>query len=658
MLFAIVMLFSIFAATYISAAEYVKETPVDSNKWETARFDDPDDYAYSFAFVGDTQFITIGDYLLGTEKLKAQYKFIADTAEERKLEHVFVLGDMTDWGYRNDSNLASMHYPIPKTGEWDKVKEAISQLDGVVPYSLVRGNHDDYMMDDYFNVPEYTSMFEGCGGFYSDSEGTQPQKKEPMNPDNCIYWSATTGCHDESIVNSWKTVEISGTKYLFITHDYNPTKNVMAWLDEILAQFPDHKAIITCHSYLMEDGTPATPEEELGNTNNYLGNSGSVLWEQIYRKHANVFMIVSGHTGDEYVNFSYNRGDNGNKVLQVLVDPQCYETRETDSKGTLQSGKQDIGMVLYMNFSADGKRISFNNYSTLLGKFLKNQNFVINLEGDIVDGTGYIDMASFDSTTPLVADMTAVNLDGSITDGEYTSFRTYTNHDMAKGTLTGEFTEYFAYDNDFIYYAFTTQATGLLQYKLTLHMGSALYTREQLNRGDHTLYADYEFSNGTFKLTTNNTQASTPIDEYNDLACSATYDKTSKIATYELRIRRGYLRDNGSPDNLLSYKLTMGGVEHYFKLSEDAKTAISELGVEKKFIMTYNYAYFGSRPVAGAVPPLTTEPPATEEPAATTVVDDASTGCGGCGSSMGIAAVAIVPVIAGVAMIGRKKKED
>ena len=42
-------------------------------------------YANSFAFVGDPQFITIGDALLGTKKLKYQFKYIADTAEERKL---------------------------------------------------------------------------------------------------------------------------------------------------------------------------------------------------------------------------------------------------------------------------------------------------------------------------------------------------------------------------------------------------------------------------------------------------------------------------------------------------------------------------------------------------------------------------------------------
>ena len=647
----IAMLISTVALTFVGAAEYVIEKPVEPSKWENPQFDDPEDFAYSFAFVGDTQFITIGDALLGTEKLKYQFKYIADTAEERKLQHVFHLGDITDWGYRNDSNLASKHYNIPKTGEWEVVKEAISQLDGVVPYSLVRGNHDDYMMDDYFNVPEYTSMFDGCGGFYVDLV-TKQGGREVMNPDNCIYWSAITGCHDESIVNSWKTVEICGTKYLFITYDYNPSSGVVNWLDEILGKYPDHKAILTTHSYLKENGKRMNPDDDKGNTNSYRGITSEVLWERVFRKHANVFMIVSGHTGNEYVNYSFDRGDNGNLVMQLLVDPQGYETRETDALGTLASGKQDLGLVLYMNFSEDGQRISLNYYSTLLGKFLKNQSFVVNFDGS-TDVDGYIDMAALadgSKATPTIEDQTTVELDGVVNDSEYGYSRTIGKSDVGKGTLAGDLTEYFAYDDDYLYYAFKTTSTGITENRINLHFGSSLYDRDQLNRGDHTNAAQYRFSDGTVKL--DGDMASTPI-EGKDLFCEAKYDKTTKIATYELKIRRGYLEDNGSPDNLLSYTLLLGSTESYYKLTTEQKAELEELGIDKKFIWTYNYAYFGTRPEPTEVPPLTTTSVATEAPEATTEAPNK-----GCGSSLAIASIAIVPVFAGTVLFARKRKDD
>ena len=60
----IAMLISTVALTFVGAAEYVIEKPVEPSKWENPQFDDPEDFAYSFAFVGDTQF-TVVDSLEG-----------------------------------------------------------------------------------------------------------------------------------------------------------------------------------------------------------------------------------------------------------------------------------------------------------------------------------------------------------------------------------------------------------------------------------------------------------------------------------------------------------------------------------------------------------------------------------------------------------------
>ena len=95
-------------------------------------------------------------------------------------------GDLTDMGYENDANLSYAGIRRTKviTKEWEISKKAVSQLDKAgVPYSLVRGNHDDYMIDDFFNVPEYTDQFKGCGGFFSDPEGKYPTCREPENPE-------------------------------------------------------------------------------------------------------------------------------------------------------------------------------------------------------------------------------------------------------------------------------------------------------------------------------------------------------------------------------------------------------------------------------------------------------------------------------------------
>ncbi len=375
----VAMFISVLGMLGVSSAEYVMEKPVDPDMWEEPHFDT--DHAYSFAFVGDTQYITCGDAYLGTKKLKYQYKYIADTAKERKLEHVFVLGDITDRGYRNDGNLAGTFYSVPKLTEWRVAKEAISQLDNTdVTYSLCRGNHDDYIIDYFFNVPEYTDRFEGVGGFFIDAdakwtdiEGVD-KSREADNPEAYVYWDSLTGMrHEETIVNSWMTKEICGTKYLFITIDFNPTDKVLDWVNETLAAYPDHRAIITTHAYLGSKGDLI--KDDKGNTMYLFGNSGDEMWEKVLRKHKNVFMVVSGHVGVTDLVYSYQTGDHGNKVLQVLVDPQSYDAKDSDSGGKIESGIQDTGLVLYMNFSADGKKITFDYYSTLLGKFIKNNDY-------------------------------------------------------------------------------------------------------------------------------------------------------------------------------------------------------------------------------------------------------------------------------------------
>ncbi|MBQ3075936.1 MAG: metallophosphoesterase, partial [Clostridia bacterium] len=139
---AVAMLVSVLAVPAFSAG-YQYEEPVEPELWTEPDFST--DHDFSLAFVGDPQLITHGDYLLGTKKLDQLFGSISDTAQERKLEHVFVLGDITHGGYHNDANLAHSYVDPPVTAEWEIARDAIFQMNAAnVPYSLCRGNHDDY----------------------------------------------------------------------------------------------------------------------------------------------------------------------------------------------------------------------------------------------------------------------------------------------------------------------------------------------------------------------------------------------------------------------------------------------------------------------------------------------------------------------------------
>ena len=352
------------------AAEYTFADPVKPEHWK-----DPDfstDHAYSIAFVGDPQFINNSDVQYGEKKMEQLFGIIADTAEERKLKHVFVLGDITHAGYRNDSNLAARHVTPPATGEWENAQKAILQLsDAGISYSLCRGNHDDYMMDDYFNIPAYTDPFKDCGGFFSDSDARYSGGHEPNNPKQYVYWSATTGYHENSIVNSYKTMEICGNKYIFITVDFNPTMPVVHWLNETMEKYSDHMAIVTTHAYINKLGQHLPYND--GTMIDH-GIAAPQLWESCLKLHENLLMVVCGHVATTKPLVSARKGVNGNMVREILVNPQGY-----DLNREVGGGIQDTGAVLYMNFSENGGKVTLDYYSTLMNKEYAVESYPMNL---------------------------------------------------------------------------------------------------------------------------------------------------------------------------------------------------------------------------------------------------------------------------------------
>jgi hypothetical protein len=92
------------------------------------------------AIVGDTQSLVDSDVKnAGVEgyepRLEKLYDWLVANRESKKIEMVLGLGDITEtW------NEAA--YPEAFAAEWELAVSEISKLDGKIPYTLVRGNHD------------------------------------------------------------------------------------------------------------------------------------------------------------------------------------------------------------------------------------------------------------------------------------------------------------------------------------------------------------------------------------------------------------------------------------------------------------------------------------------------------------------------------------
>ena len=304
------------------------------------------DYAYSFVAVGDTQIIC-ESY---PEQMTKLYDWIVASVEEKKIAYVFGLGDITNH---------------TTSAEWQVAKREIAKLDGVVPYSLVRGNHDSI---NGFNVTfkneAYISQFEG---FYQEGR----------------------------LENSWRTFSVCDVDYLFITLDYGASDALLKWAGEIIEAHPHHRVIISTHGYMHRYGARVTPSNSSAspNPNNLTDgsvNHGEQMWTKLFSQYENIFMVLSGHISTDNVEMSEAKGRHGNTVYQFLIDPQSLDSDITGA----------TGMVAILYFSEDGRTVSVEQYSTAKEQYYRSSS-QYSFEIPAYDPHSYGDFASDDNATCL-----------------------------------------------------------------------------------------------------------------------------------------------------------------------------------------------------------------------------------------------------------------
>ena len=299
-------------------------------------------YSYSFAVIPDTQIMVENDVVNGQTNTAKLFDWIVANQEAKNIQFVFGLGDITD-----NNNEA----------EWTLAQAQHQKLmDAGIPYSAVRGNHDqswygkdkeaeNYTVDDYTNYMGTTAYRAQFGGFYSE----------------------------DNIANSWRTLQVGDMKYLLITLDYGANDAVLNWASSIIYQHPDHNVIITTHAYLFRDGTTLDDGDIVPPSTSGGVNDGDDMWEKLVSKHENIVLVMSGHDPQENIIVNRSTGDNGNTVTAMLIDAQDAEAQEGS-----------MGMVALLHFSADGKTVQVEYYSTAKEKYFKAEN-QFSLELDVVE---------------------------------------------------------------------------------------------------------------------------------------------------------------------------------------------------------------------------------------------------------------------------------
>ncbi|MDG2305289.1 MAG: carbohydrate-binding protein [Candidatus Binatia bacterium] len=238
---------------------------------------------FTYVVLPDTQFMTMGHNQSQAEMFYRQTEWVVEKADELNIKFVSHLGDIVEFGGARE--------------QWEVADQALSALDGKVPYGLTFGNHDaddqvwgrsDGLFNEYFPAWRYEGE-SWYGGGYPAGKNT----------------------------NSYQLFRSGDAEYLVLHLQWDPPTDVRAWAGGILAAHPDRRAIVSTHEFP--------------------GNW--VLWNEVLKHQANVFLIVSGHECARERLLTLEN-DFGGRVYSILTDYQC----DNPAKAFLR----------YYEFCADG----------------------------------------------------------------------------------------------------------------------------------------------------------------------------------------------------------------------------------------------------------------------------------------------------------------
>jgi hypothetical protein len=276
---------------------------------DAAEAADPNE-VFSIVLLPDTQFYS-QKY---PETYVAQTMWIRERVRPDNIKFVVSLGDIVQNAHIEQ--------------EWKNANEAARILDGVVPYSMVPGNHD---------LVTKERLITRDSTLFNQYFGPARYAKEP--------WYG--GHFGQSNDNNYCTFTSGERQFLVLSLEYAPRDEAIAWAAEICRKHPGHNIIVATHSYLNLQGRTAVRPMVDGST----ANSGEDIWNKLVRKQPNVFLVACGHVGG--VNLQHSTNDTGDNVIEILTD---YQNLALGGQGWLRT----------MRFVPAENKIYVEAYSPLL----------------------------------------------------------------------------------------------------------------------------------------------------------------------------------------------------------------------------------------------------------------------------------------------------
>jgi len=251
------------------------------------------DGKFSIAIYPDTQMEVFENFpaehaKVPTTKFRNRSQWLIDNKDKFDLRFVLHTGDMVNW----EDDGEQSQYKVASDG--------FKPLDGVIPYAIALGNHDTHAVG-----PK--------GGSARDTAHTR------------TYVRITKVFHDffpvtrfpgivtqtpDKVDNAYQTFEACGTKWLVLTFELWPRKEMIDWAEKVIENHHNHNIIIGTHHYLNGNGA-------IAQNSDYGERSPQYLFDNLIRKYPNIKLVFSGHTGR--IADRTDSGIHGNKIVSTVA---------------------------------------------------------------------------------------------------------------------------------------------------------------------------------------------------------------------------------------------------------------------------------------------------------------------------------------------------
>ena len=325
-------------------------------------FADPASYDFSIAHFTDTQYISEGAVEQETPEERAVWEsaysgivdWIAENAESRKIAYVAHTGDIIENNIRKPVNDAQQQQAL---GEFEVSSAQQGVLDAAgVPNGVVAGNHDNQ-----------SGTENGPGAIFNRYYGPDRYEAAAAGWQQAEYGGPW---RDGDNQNHYDLFSAGGLDFVVVGLSYGVTREEAEWAGDIFAQFSDRNGILLSHDYLAPSTQPN------GRNASFSAPDGSMLYNTVVEKNANVFLILAGHEHGVGTNVKARVGEVDRGVVELLADYQFY-TVSADRLGLTEIGgyqpdaQLQFGASFFRLLQIDVDRgiMNVDTYSPLLDEF-------------------------------------------------------------------------------------------------------------------------------------------------------------------------------------------------------------------------------------------------------------------------------------------------